>query len=454
MSKRLIRFLSLLTVLALVLAACGGDDGGGTTDTEAPADTAAPDDTSAPDDTEAPDDTTAPDDGAEDPLGTVTIAAGEPIQIRSLNAISGDVASLGIPIRNAVEMAVADYGQVKGHDVDPGTALDDLCSNEGGQAAAQTIVSDDRVLGVIGTSCSGAAVAASPLISDAGMSMISPANTSPALTSDLQGNPGTDYHEGYYRTAHNDLFQGQAVAEWLYNEMGVTTAAGIHDGDPYTEGLVNAFANAFEELGGTISVITAVNVGDTDMTGALSEVAGGSPEAVYYPIFPDPGNFIAQQWGDVEGLQDVIRIGADGLGVSQHMELPESEGTYFSGPSIQFGDNVNEITGVSANDFLATYQENYGEAPTSGFWGHGYDATVMLLSAIDAVAVEGDDGSITIGRQALRDALDATNFAGLIGQVSCDEFGDCGPAAIQINHHTDSSITDMTQVEVVYEYTG
>src|SRR5690606_7782940 len=34
MSKRLIRFLSLLTVLALVLAACGGDDGGGTTDTE------------------------------------------------------------------------------------------------------------------------------------------------------------------------------------------------------------------------------------------------------------------------------------------------------------------------------------------------------------------------------------------------------------------------------------
>src|SRR3990170_5682229 len=173
MSKRLTRFLSLFAALTLVLAACG--DGGGTATTEAP-------DTGTGD-------TTAP---AEDALGTVTIGDGEAIQIRSLNAISGDTATLGIPNQNAVQMAIADYGQIKGHDVDMGTGLDDLCSNEGGQAAAQTIVADEQVLGVIGTSCSGAATAASPLISDAGMAMISPSNTSPALTSDLKGTAGTD----------------------------------------------------------------------------------------------------------------------------------------------------------------------------------------------------------------------------------------------------------------------
>src|SRR5690606_10448605 len=166
-----------------------------------------------------------------DPLGTVTISDGDAIQVRSLNAISGDVAFLGIPNERAMELAIEDYGQIKGHDVDMGTGLDDLCSNEGGQAAAQTIVADQNVLGVIGTSCSGAAVAASPLISDAGMVMISPSNTSPSLTSDLAGNPGSDYFPGYYRTAHNDLFQGRAVAEFVYNELGLTRAAAIHDGD-------------------------------------------------------------------------------------------------------------------------------------------------------------------------------------------------------------------------------
>ena len=60
----------------------------------------------------------------------------------------------------------------------------------------------------------------------------------------------------------------------------MTTAAAIHDGDPYTQGLAQAFADAFEELGGTISVFTAVNKGDTDMTPVLTEVAPAPRDAL------------------------------------------------------------------------------------------------------------------------------------------------------------------------------
>src|SRR5690606_11724599 len=150
---------------------------------------------------------------------------------------------------------------------------------------------------------------------------------------------GSDYFPGYYRTAHNDLFQGRAVAEFVYNELGLTRAAAIHDGDPYTQGLAQAFADAFQELGGEVVGFTAVNKGDTDMTPALSEVAAGSPEALYFPIFPPEGNFIAQQIRDVEGLQDTILLAADGMMVANFMEIPESEGVYFSGPSLQFEGN-------------------------------------------------------------------------------------------------------------------
>lgn len=452
------RLVALLSVLVLVIAACGDGGGEATTTTEGDgADTTAAPDTTEPatDTTEPATDTTEPTDTttADGELGAVTVPEGEAIQIRSLNAISGDVAFLGIPNQVAVEMAIEDYGQIAGHDVTIGTGLDDLCSNEGGQAAAQQIAADDQVVGVIGTSCSGAAVAASPVISNAGMVMISPSNTSPSLTSDLEGTAGTDYHEGYYRTAHNDLFQGRAVADFVFNELGITTAAAIHDGDPYTQGLARAFGDAFEEAGGTLTTFVGVNKGDTDMTPVLSEVAQGSPEAIYFPIFQPEGDFIVQQIGGVSGLEDVTLIGADGLLVSDFLALPETEGMYFSGPSLQFGENANEITDVSATDFLASYEERQGEPPSAAFWAHAYDATTMLLDAINEVAEE-QDGSLVIDRAALREAITATSFSGMIGDLSCDEFGDCGSQEIQIVEHPDTSVTDATQLPVVFTFAG
>jgi branched-chain amino acid transport system substrate-binding protein len=334
-----------------------------------------------------------------------------------------------------------------------GTGLDDLCLNEGGQAAAQTIVADEDVVGVIGTSCSGAAVAASPVITGAGMVLISPSNTSPSLTSDLEGTAGSDYHEGYYRTAHNDIFQGEAVADFVFNDLGLTTAAAIHDGDPYTQGLAGAFQDAYEALGGTITTFVGVNKGDTDMTPVLSEVAAGNPESIYFPIFQPEGDFIVQQIGGVSGLEDVTLIGADGLLVSDFMGLPETEGMYFSGPPVSFEGNQNELTGVGDDEFLETYQAAHGEPPSAAFWAHAYDATTMLLQAITDVAVETDDG-LFIDRQALREALNELSFDGMIGRIGCDEFGDCGSQAVAIYAHPDSSVTDSTQLEVVFEFVG
>ena len=119
---------------------------------------------------------------------------------------------------------------------------------------------------MIGTSCSGAAVAAAPLITDAGMVLISGGNTSPALTSDLAGTAGQNYSVGYYRTAHNDLYQGAAMAKFMFDELGISEAAAIHDGGPYTQGLAQAFADAFEVEGGTVTGFSAVNKDDTGKT--------------------------------------------------------------------------------------------------------------------------------------------------------------------------------------------
>ena len=448
MNGRLRRMTAIALSLMVLAGACGSD-GGGTT----PTTTTAPPTTT----TTAPPTTTteAPAPGehlGDGSLGEVAVAAGEAIQIRSLNAISGDVAFLGIPNENGIRMAVEDYGQIHGFDVEVGTGLDDLCSADGGQAAAQMIVADEDVIGVIGTSCSGAATAAAPLISEAGMVMISGSNTSPALTSDLAGTAGANYHVGYYRTAHNDLYQGQAAANFALNVLGVTSAAAIHDGDPYTEGLARAFADAFEAGGGTLTGFTAVNKGDTDMVPVLTEVATGSPELLFFPIFQPEGDFIIQQSATVSGLGNTVMMAADGLLNSNFLAVAETEGMYFSGPDVRYGANFNESTGETAADVLADYEAEFGEAPAAPFWAHSYDAAVLLMDAIAAASYPMGD-MLMIDRAGVREYLDGvSNFSGLIGSMSCDDFGDCSSAKITVIQNIDPADYAASTANVVYEY--
>ena len=122
MSKRLSVLSAVLLGFALLAGACSSDSdssSSSSSDTAAPATTAA---------------ASGGDYLGDGSLGEVTVSAGDAIQIRSLNAISGDVAFLGVPNENGIRMAVEDYGQIHGFDVDLGAGLDDLCSSDGGQA--------------------------------------------------------------------------------------------------------------------------------------------------------------------------------------------------------------------------------------------------------------------------------------------------------------------------------
>ena len=322
-------------------------------------------------------------------LGAVEVARGEAIQIRSVQVLTG-LGDLGVPSQRGVALALADYGPIKGHDVSMGAGLDSLCTEEGGRAAADAVTGDPRVVGVIGTSCSVAATAASPILSEAGLVMISSSNTAPSLTSDLRGNAGSNYHPGYYRTANNDLYEARAVAQFAYNELDLRRIAAIHDGDPYTSGLTGAFTTAFEELGGSIA-IASVSRGDTDMVPVLTRIAAGSPDGLFFPLFQEEGSYVVRQVGQVLELEDITLIGGAALLVSEFLAIPESEGVYLPGPELSFGGNTNEATGKSGEALVADYRKRYDEASTSAYLAHACDAATMLLRAIEEVSVADGD---------------------------------------------------------------
>ena len=385
-------------------------------------------------------------------LGVVEVAAGDAVQIRSLNTITGDVAYLGIPNQRGVELAVADFGPVHGFDVDLGTRYDDLCSSDGAQAAAQTIVADEDVIGVIGPSCSTAAVAAAPLVTAAGMVLIAPSNTSPTLTSDLAGNPGLNHSTGYYRTSNNGLFVGEAMARFAHEALGLTAAAAVHDGDPYSRSIAQAFADSFERLGGTVTGFHAINKEDTDMVPVLTEVAAGSPQALFFPIFQPAGDFLTEQAPRVPGLEDAVLLTDAALLNDGFMSLPQSAGVYFSGPDLRFGATMNQSTGKTPDALLAAYEETYGEPPSAPYWAHAYDATTLLLEAIIA-ASSVDDGTLVIDRAGVRQYLNAVSgYGGIIGTIGCDAFGDCGSQKTTVIHHLDPDDIDASRANIVFEF--
>ena len=184
-----------------------------------------------------------------------------------------------------------------------------------------------------------------------------------------------------------------AVAQFVLGEPGLASAAVIHDGDPCTRGLAHAFAAAFE-----------------------AEASGGLLNV----------NFLA---------------------------LPQTAGMYLAGPDTRLGNSVNQSTGRTVGEFSDLYEERFGEPPAAPYWAHAYDATVLLLDAIEA-ASHVDGGTLVVDRQGIRDYLSsAVGHSGLTGTLSCDGFGDCGAGRISVVHNLGGAHNAETSMSnVVFSY--
>jgi branched-chain amino acid transport system substrate-binding protein len=104
------------------------------------------------------------------------------------------------------------------------------------------------------------------------------------------------------------------------------------------------------------------------------------------------------------------------------------------GFKICYPDVSPESMGKGYPKLVEEYKEMFGEAPTSGFHANSYDAAMMALKAIKAVAKPDKDGNLFIGKKALRDAVYASKFDGLSGPINCDAYGQCAsfkPAAFE-----------------------
>ena len=154
----------------------------------------------------------------------------------------------------------------------------------------------------------------------------------------------------------------------------------------------------------------------------LTSIAQGNPEALYFPDFNPACALIAKQAAEI--MPDTLLIGSDGCLATDFLETAgaAANGVFASSPDLSVFANGD----FYKNEFLPAYKTEFGTDPTSVFHAHAFDAMNILFEAIKSTAIENDDGSLSIPRQALRDAIFATSgWEGITGTITCNELGDC-----------------------------
>ncbi len=440
--KRLL-LAALLSVALFVAAACSNGDGANSdTDADSAAGVAALGDGS---------------------LGFVTVPAGQPIQLRLVLVNQGEFDSAGIAAVRISQMALADYGGIGGFHPTFGEPINDPCGPDSAEVLAYTITEDPQVVGIVGPTCSSSAVAFSPVISDAGLVTITSFSEAPGLTSDLAGTPGSDYYPGFYRTSSNDIIKATAIARFIYESQGITTAATLYSDNVLTQSLAEEFEAVFGELGGMItSSIQAVTA--EELSAAITELVGQAgqasevPRAVLLALNPpldvDVLGQAAAALNEATAEQDrppMVLI-ADAT-VSRSFINKDTFGMFFA-MTAQYDNNLNQSTEVWTDDFHARYVEEFGEAPFLAAWAQAYDATTLLLDAVAGASYVNDDGNLVIDRQGIRAWLNqVTDYQGLSGPLNCDQFGDCSSGGTIVVQHTFSDF-EKSLNNVVFEHSN
>ena len=360
-----------------------------------------------------------------DALGCASYEQDDPVRIATALTTSGDVEFFGVDSQRGAERALAQQGELFGHSLEL-RSEDDGCGPDGGAAAASLIAADPSIAAVIGTTCSSAAETAAPVISAAGLSMVSPSNTSPYLT-----DPAT-HSAGYLRAAWNDADNARTMAEFLRGQGKQSSFVIVQADNNNSVAVGQAFAAEFGSLGGENLGFEAVDESGEGLDTVLDAVGAGeagAPDVLYFPVFDPLASAIVSGVRSRPELDETVMASNDFFYSQEFIDAhwPEVEGMFFGVADDSFTQSE------AYADFRDQFSSEYGVEPLPLFSAHAFDAATMILRAIEEVSVIDGGGALHIGRQALRSALFNTEaLEGLTGTITCDVYGDCGATGFKI----------------------
>ena len=364
MSKRILSVISLIVIVSLALAACGGGGAGGQT-----------------------------------------------IKVATQSPLSGGQSAIGVDIKNGAELAL---GQLKGPLEKMGfkvelAAYDDQANPDNGVANAKQIVSDPAILCVVGHYNSGVQIPSSEEYHAAGLANVSPANTNPKVTT-----------RGYIevsRIVGRDDVQGVVAAQFAKSK-GMTSAYVIHDKTAYGQGIAEFFRSEAEKSGMSVPGFEGTEE-KANFDAILGPLMAANPDVVFFGGIYDQASVFFKQARE-KGYMGML-LSDDGYDSPEAVNiggpvLLEGGGLYYTtvaGPAKLYPGTAKFQT-----DFKAKYN-----ADPKPFAAQGFDSMAICLKAIENAAKAA--GNKAPAREAVAKAVrELKDFAGITGTINFNKLGD------------------------------
>jgi branched-chain amino acid transport system substrate-binding protein len=323
------------------------------------------------------------------------------ILVGEFGSMTGSTATFGQSTHSGVMMAVEELnaaGGVLGKKVKI-LLEDDQSKPEEAATAVTKLVTQDKVVAVLGEVASSRTMAAAPVAQQNKVPLISPSSTNPKVT---------QLGDFIFRVCFIDPFQGAVMAKFAANDLQLKKVAVLYDvRNDYSVGLRNFFSETYKSLGGQIVGEQSYSEGDSDFRAQLTQLKSLSPEAIYVPGYYTEVGTIARQAKEL-GL-NVPLMGGDGWDSPKLIEIggEAMEGHYLSNHNSM--DDPNPLI----QKFSANYKQKYGAAPDA-LAALGYDAANVLFDAMKRAGTT--DGT------KVRDAIAATkDFPGVTGSITIDK---------------------------------
>ena len=297
--------------------------------------------------------------------------------------------------------------------------------------------SNRSVLGVVGTFNSGCAKIIVPILNRANpgpLAMVSPANTSPGLTTTGPGadpgEPNKYYPTGvrnYARVVANDQYQGAADAMFT-KSLGKTKVYVLNDKQTYGVGVALTYSGAAKKLGLTVLANKGWDAKQSSYEALAQAIKKSGAQVVFL------GGIVCNNGAKL--MQDIKSVNPGIiLQMPDGFSDPNANGAVANGAYISVaGQPPNKLTGKGAT-FVKQFSKSIGEQ-ANPYAAYGAEAAEVLLNAI----AKGGSNRAAVVKALF--GMTVTN--GILGNFTINTQGDTSGASITVYRQKGKNLNPVT----------
>jgi branched-chain amino acid transport system substrate-binding protein len=321
------------------------------------------------------------------------------IKIGVAEALTGNAAQYGVPIRKGFELAV---GEINGSGGIHGDKIELVIEDEQGKKEEainvfKKLIFQDKVLMLFGPTLSNSAQASDPVAQGGKVVAFGTSNTADGITS--IGNY-------VFRNSVTEADILPVTLKIAAQKTGLKKVAVLYGNDDiFTKSGYDNFTKALQALKIPVTTTETFAKGDVDFKPQLTKIKASNSDAIVLSALVAEGGPIMVQARQLAIAQPFI--GGNGMNSPRVFELAKD-----SSDNLWVGSPWSVENPAPENKrFIASYQKAYGTLPDQ-FAAQAYDAIYIVAQALKKIKLT---GKLEGDRKALRDALPATQWTGATG---------------------------------------